>query len=219
MSLNISDCHFTLACQITMYLAGDCLLAFKGSFVFLVGYYLILIVKLWMGEPRPFWVDADINTTMCNIMFAQPDTYTFNIVFFWIYTIYMLTWKYNSKKSKVFTVFLICLVAIWFGVNTFSMAIYGLNYIHSSLLSAIMSLFYLAFCIYFDNEIMDLCEKMGFVTKSSRKLKFYTLFTAIVMFIFAAIICSGIKDTWIEHTDWLINSVDVSIFPEILTFN
>jgi hypothetical protein len=30
----------------------------------------------------------------------------------------------------------------------------------------------------------------------------------MILFIIVAIICSGINDTWVEHTDWLINSVD-----------
>ena len=122
----------------------------------------------------------------------------------------MLSWKYNSTRSKVVTGILFSFVLIWCTFNIFALAIYGLNYIHSSIVTVILSLIYFSFCVYLDEEIIYLCEKMAFVAKFSRKYKFYTLFSAIAMFTSSAIFCAGLSDTWVEHTDWLINTVDVS---------
>lgn len=71
-----------------------------------------------------------------------------------------------------------------------------------------ISLIYLAVCIIFDDEIMSLCAEMGFRIRPSRKYKFYLLFASIGLFVLAAMICSGLTDTWVTNPDWLRNSMD-----------
>lgn len=190
------------------FVAGDCLIAFKSTMVFLIGYYLILILKLSIGWPRPFWVDPEITTDRCNITFSMPNCKVFDQIFFWNYQIYFVLWKYNRKPNKIILGAAFFLNLVWTIFNTWVLAFNGVNYLYVSVMSAIFAIIYLFVAIYFDDEIMRFCEKLGFIQKSSRYYKFYTLFASMILFIAVTILCSGIRDTWLEHTDWLINSVD-----------
>ena len=51
----------------------------------------------------------------------------------------------------------------WTIFNAWVLALNGVNYMHCSLISIIFSLLYLGLCVYFDDEIMHFCEKLGFV--------------------------------------------------------
>lgn len=112
------------------------------------------------------------------------------------------------KPSKVLVCSLYSLIIAFQIAVAFVRAYFGLIYLHQSLTGILMALIYLAVCIIFDDEIMVLCYEMGFKTKSSRKYKFYLFFSCIGLFIVAAMICSGLTDTWVSHPDWLRNSID-----------
>ena len=161
-----------------------------------------------MGWPRPFWVDPDIKTARCNIMFSMPTCKMFDQMFFWNYQIYTLLWKYNPRPNKMVTGAACGANLVWTLFNAWVLAFNGVNYLHSSFMSVIFALVYLGVTLYFDDEIMHFCEKLGFIQKTSRYYKFYTLFASMILFICVSILCAGIRDTWVEHTDWLINSVD-----------
>jgi len=47
---------------------------------------------------------------------------------------------------------------------------------------------YLIACLNFDNEILNVCEKIGFVVRSSRKYKFYVLFLCLGLFVLSLMI-------------------------------
>lgn len=87
-------------------------------------------------------------------------------------------------------------------------ALYGLVYIHQSVIGLMVSLIYLAVCIIFDDEITSLCSDIGFRIRPSRKNKFYLLFAAIGSFVLAAMISTSLTDTWVANPDWLRNSMD-----------
>jgi len=89
-SQELSDYLFTMAMQILFFFYGDCLIAFKSSVVWLMGYYCILVLKLLYAWPRPFWVDSQVSTSRCDIMFSLPNSQIFNQMFYWNYQIYTL---------------------------------------------------------------------------------------------------------------------------------
>ena len=95
----------------------------------------------------------------------------------------------------------------------FTLMYYGKIYAYQSFLSYLYTIIYLAVCIEFDNEIMALCEKIGFIRKTSRSMKFYLLFVIICLFIFASVLVSGSDDVWVRKTNWMINIIKVSFFP------
>ena len=174
-----------------------------------------MLIKFFMGEPRPFWVTNEIDSFYCDIMYSSPDRCCFNIIFFMLYAIYQFQWKFNANQpSKFLLAILYSLVILYSILNAFIMAYFGLVYLHQSVISIMMSLIYLAICIIFDDEIMFTCEEMGFKKKASRKYKFYLLFASIGAFVLAAMICSGQTDTWVTNPDWLRNSIDDLLKPD-----
>ena len=116
--------------QLLLCLGSDCLIAFKSTFLSIIGTYIIMILKFFMEEPRPFWANGDIKSTHCDLTFASPDRQAFNLMFFWLFVTYQYLWKYNSKPNKFVcgTVFS-CIILLMF-MNAFVRAYYGLIYIH-----------------------------------------------------------------------------------------
>jgi hypothetical protein len=97
----------------------------------------------------------------------------------------------------------------------YSLMFFGQLYIYQYFTTAVYALIYLGVCLIFDNEIMTMCEKLGFLKKTSRVLKFYLLFFVIGLYVTATIVFSGIDDVWIENQQWLINAIKVSTIHSV----
>jgi len=67
------------------------------------------------------------------------------------------------------------------------------------------------FCIAMDDEILELCEKIGFTVRTSRKYKFYLLFTNIGLFIFGIVLVQTKSDSWEEQQNWISNASDNNV--------
>ena len=140
--------------MVLLYLGTDCLIAFKSSLLAIFGTYIIMVIKFFMKEPRPFWETNDIKSTNCDLTFSSPDRHAFNLLFFWMYVNYQYLWKYSARPNK-FLVGAIgsCIIVIYI-LSAFIQAYFGLNYIHQSLIGGMIALIYLAVCVIFDDEIM-----------------------------------------------------------------
>ena len=126
-----SSANFSYSLQVALFLGGDCLLAYKCTFLYIVGTYLIMLIKFFMGEPRPFWVTNEIDSFYCDIMYSSPDRCCFNIIFFMLYAIYQFQWKFNANQpSKFLLAILYSLVILYSILNAFIMAYFGLVYLH-----------------------------------------------------------------------------------------
>ena len=95
-------------------------------------------------------------------------------------------------------------------IVVFSMWVFGLVYLYQSLVSILYSFSFLVLCINFDNEILDKCEKIGFIVRSSRKYKFYLLFACIGFFIFSVFTMSVSETDWKSEQKWIMNASNVS---------
>ena len=72
-------------------------------------------------------------------------------------------------------------------------------------------------CVTYDKEIVHFSEHSGFISYTSRKLKFYILFTVVIAIVFASMIISGMGDAWSNDLKWIQNIINVSISP-LLSF-
>lgn len=200
----------TLLVQIFLFLADDSLLAFKGALVYSVGVYIVMMMKLIMQDPRPYWQEQTIRLTAeyCDLAYAHPSTYVFNSVFFWSYTIYMRFWKFSPTQSKLAISLLYVVLFVCFGVQVLAMALFGLLYPHQAFLTAFYSVIYLIAVVSFDQEIMQFSEGAGFLTHSSRKAKFQVLFYALFLFVVASGIVAGMDDAWAHDSKWIRNVID-----------
>jgi hypothetical protein len=77
-----------------------------------------------------------------------------------------------------------------------AMHVYGLLYYYQIVVSSLFSLVYLVICIRLDDEILKMCEKIGFIVKASRKYKFYLLFVTIIAYLFGVVIVTSKRDAW-----------------------
>ena len=92
---------------------------------------------------------------------------------FWGYAIYLFLYKYKQNPNKVLLQAAIVVQVSYVLFNQFLLMYYGEAFVHHILLSSFVMILYLYLVIFLDSELMLLCEKIGFVKKSSRKWKFY----------------------------------------------
>lgn len=70
------------------------------------------------------------------------------------------------------------------------------------LVSSFLILAYLYLVIQFDDDLMLLCEKIGFLKKSSRRWKFYNFVFYLALGLFAFVIASTRRDFYVQHPEW-----------------
>lgn len=57
---------------------------------------------------------------------------------------------------------------------------------------------------------MTVSELLGFNRKWSRSYKFYLLFFVMALFLFGAVLVSGMDDVWVQNKTWMVNVIDSS---------
>lgn len=81
--------------------------------------------------------------------------------------------------------------------NLFSGIWNGNYFLYQNILGYVFGLVFLCLCLIFDIEIHRYCEKVAFITKSSRYKKFNLFFTTLLMFTCATLF-------YLSSTDWYI---------------
>jgi len=114
--------------------------------------------------------------------------------------------KYTNNFNRVLVGTLYCVLIIFASLSIMSEFLFGLVYLYQSFISLLYSFTYLVLCLNFDNEILNICEKIGFIVRSSRKYKFYLLFLCIGLFILSLLIMSTQESNWQEQQTWIINA-------------
>ena len=187
--------------MIILFLGGDSLIAFKGIFLYCLGIYCMMFIKVMYQSPRPFWVTTEIssNSDHCTLSYASPSIHGFNTMFYLPYIIYMHLWKYNLNPNKLILAIVSLALVVYNILLILAMLLFGQIYIYQVFTTLVYCLIYHGICIIFDNEIMSFCEKLGFLKKTSRVLKFYLLFFIIGLYVIAEVVISDIDDVWVEN--------------------
>lgn len=118
--------------------------------------------------------------------------------------------RYTEKVNKGLVITLYSLLFLLTLFLVFGVFILGQTYIYQSIISVLFSFIYFVICINFDNEILDRCEKIGFIVRSSRKYKFYLFFLCIGLFICAQAMTQTLNVGWQNEQTWVINIGEVS---------
>lgn len=90
-----------LIIQIILFMVSDSLISFKTSILYIIGTYLYMIMQFYAQEPRPYWVQSDlqVSDTTCSLSYASPSYHVFNVQFIPAYIIYQLMYKYNDQPK------------------------------------------------------------------------------------------------------------------------
>ena len=132
----------------------------------------------------------------CKFDFAMPSDGVFSIVFFWNYNLIMYFIRYTETVNTRLVVTLYAILFCVLFVHVFGSIYLGITYFYQSFISGLFSFSYLVMCINFDNEILDRCEKIGFIVRSSRKYKFYLFFTCLGLYFIAYLISQTLTVGW-----------------------
>ena len=123
----------------------------------------------------------------------------------------MRFWKYSNNQNVVLITTLYMVLFVCYCAQVFTLALYGLLYMHQAFLTTFYSLIYLLICVSFDEDIMKFSEEGGFLLHTSRKLKFNILFYSLGLFVLASMIVGGMDDSWSNDRTWVKNVIHVSI--------
>ena len=207
-----SNIRFILVCGLVLFYLTDSLISFKSTLLYCFGIFSMVMLKVIYTSPRPYWVNGNVNVfgENCYFDFASPSTHIFDIVFYWNYNILMYFTKYTQQVNKPWVITLYSLLGIYLVLTILAQFLYGLLYIYQSFISILFSLTYLVLCLNFDNEILNLCEKIGFIVRSSRKYKFMLFFICLGLFVLALIIVNSQSQSWSIQM-WIINASKVSL--------
>ena len=159
------DTRPTMAVAMFLFLATDSFIAFKSTFLYFTGLWMIILLKMLYESPRPFWVDSDVQVfrQQCFFDYASPSSHLFNLWFFYGYTVFMYQYKYTAeiKYKLVYLCYSILLFIML--VVSFGMYIFGILFIYQSIVSILYSVSFNILCINFDQIIVTQCEKIGFI--------------------------------------------------------
>lgn len=140
--------------QMMFFLGSDSLISYKTTMCYCIGVYLITMLQLLYTEPRPFWVNENINLPngYCPISYAMPDQGTFNIIFFLSYTVFMQLYKYKRPDQRKPWQYRICffLIIAFEIVYIVIHAFFGLNFMYQQFFSLLYTVIFLTVCINFD---------------------------------------------------------------------
>jgi hypothetical protein len=135
----------------------------------------------------------------------MPSDSVFSMVFFWNYNIIMYFIRYSERVNTKVVVMMYIVLFMLTMMLIFGSFMLGVTYLYQSFISVLFSFSYLIMCITFDNEILDRCEKIGFIVRSSRKNKFYLFFACIGLFFSAFLLTYSLRVGWQNEQTWVIN--------------
>ena len=183
-----------------MFFTADSLLAFKVCFTHAWGIFFILVGKLIYRSPRPFWANMEIMSIggMCDFDFAAPSSHLFNIQFFAPYCIFTFLVRYASNYQPKLVYGLITLNIIYIVLVIYLQFVFGQTYLYQSIVTSLYSTCYLIACINWDQELLNYCEKVGFIIKSSRRSKFDILFICCGLFFLVFVLTQSQETNWTE---------------------
>lgn len=174
--------------MIALFFYSDCFLAFKVALMFCIGQYLVMCFKFFYREPHPFYTTDTIqlkNNSCAKLDYACPSYTLFNLQFMWVYINYNYRYKYNLSSNKVISYVLSLFYFLNMIMAQLFLIYFGWVYIYQSMLTYAIVFTYLRLIIYFDDDIMQFTEQLGFIKKTSRVMKFHILFAAVSGFILA----------------------------------
>jgi len=156
----------------------------------------MILLKLMYESPRPFWLKSEIQSfgKVCSFDFASPSQHVFNVMFFWVYVILMYFQKYSLQVNKPLIITLYSILGVLFLLSIFGMYMGGEIYIYHVMISCIYSCIFLLITLNFDAEILNKCEQIGFIVRSSRRYKFYLLFFSIGLYVVGLILLESNQD-------------------------
>jgi hypothetical protein len=84
----------------------------------------------------------------------------------------------------------------------------GTAFLYQEFLGGLYGLIFLVAVLNFDKGIHRRCEKVAFQLETSRRDKFYLLFTCLGLFVLLYMYYVGQTETWITPLEWMKSSVE-----------
>ena len=195
------DNQVALAFGLFLFFTADSLLAFKVSFTHGCGIFLILVGKLIYKSPRPFWANMEIMSIggICDFDFAAPSSHLFNVQFFVPYCIFTFLVRYTNDYKPKLVYSLITLNILIIALVIYIQFAFGQTFLYQCIVTTLYSTTYLIACINWDQELLNYCEKVGFIIKSSRRAKFDILFLCCGLFFVVYVLAQAQETNWTEQ--------------------
>lgn len=90
----------------------------------------------------------------------------------------------------------------------------GVAFYLEAITGVVYGVLYCGLCLQLDSEIHRISEMTAFIIKTSKKYKFYSMFSCLGVFVAAVIYYNSELITWRVEQEWIINSLDECPFDE-----
>eukprot|EP01017_Pseudomicrothorax_dubius_P040544 TRINITY_DN6357_c0_g1_i1.p1 TRINITY_DN6357_c0_g1~~TRINITY_DN6357_c0_g1_i1.p1 ORF type:complete len:432 (+),score=105.25 TRINITY_DN6357_c0_g1_i1:146-1441(+) len=190
----------------TLFFGYDAIFALKLLYMHMIGAYVVVILELLYQDPRPFWVDENVVTSVCSNTFAEPAFSVFNILFIVYY--YDHIWRtVNEDMERPWWYYVVhalfALLMIGFG---FSLFLNGQNFINQMLTSVFFFILFYFVLRALDEKIDQLIMKSTVQVEQSKAYVFYWLLGILLAVVVGSIIYEA-SDTFVDIS-WIINYVN-----------
>ena len=95
----ITDLKTIMLVALFLYLYADPLLSFKAVFVTAIGIVWVAVLKVLYKTPRPYWINHQMNVSICYLDYSGPSDHICIGSLFYIYTIFIFFHKYVERVN------------------------------------------------------------------------------------------------------------------------
>lgn len=162
-----------------LYHIWDCRTTLKSIVIMCMSAYFNSLLCLIQGEPRPFWVDSDIQAIRCDTGYGNPSKET--MIGVTVFTIILIEFFHSfSIWIRVIAYSFVFMIQILLGLS----AVYlGTQFPHQVLMSCVFAFVYLTSCFAFDKRLSELILKSGFSYSENRLYIIYWIIGNVCLLI------------------------------------
>ncbi|CAD8192945.1 unnamed protein product [Paramecium octaurelia] len=205
---------------ITLYVGFDALIAVKILYTSYLSVFLVAFLQLIYSDPRPFWMDEKLVTSLCIPSYGNPSSFVCQLAFTLFYTVYCYKTKnhtrsfktYDEKidrKIKIVQLF-IALFIFLYSILLFLMA---LQYLINMILGLIYCFVFYAFYVTFENQINNIIKHSTIMNIDSKRYVFYISFFLLITETIAAMLISNEYE--LVNIEWANNFMNCLYMTDI----
>lgn len=111
-----------------LYLGGDSILATKTAILAFYGQFMLVLLRIAYKEPRPYWVNPQIQGKLCEQDFEGPSDHLFIITFLGTYLNLIYLRMYAKEPHVIKSLLCFLLQALLIAATIFSGMLLGHTY-------------------------------------------------------------------------------------------
>jgi hypothetical protein len=168
-----------------------------------LGMYLLTLVNLLYGEPRPFWVSSGIHGYKCAKGYASPDNMLGMLVCVYFYTVL----QYTKQAGNLLQRAALALGAVLVFGNSLAQMYEGMLYLHQVVTTLCYCFLIVSLSLIFDKQLSHIAYVSAFRYKENRVHSMYWYIATLALMLAAVTVFDlitmqrFINGRWVENAN------------------